>query len=49
LIALRESGAPVNPNIIRYINRLSDLCWLWARWTETLTAPAADPGVAATP
>jgi cob(I)alamin adenosyltransferase len=37
LVALRESGAHVNPNIIRYVNRLSDLCWLWARWTETLT------------
>jgi cob(I)alamin adenosyltransferase len=48
LIALRESGAPVNPNIIRYVNRLSDLCWLWARWTETLTAPVPDPGAAAT-
>ena len=21
----------VNPEIIRYLNRLSDLCWLWAR------------------
>jgi cob(I)alamin adenosyltransferase len=37
LIALRESGAHVNPHIIRYVNRLSDLLWLWARWTETLT------------
>ena len=25
----------VNPEIVRYLNRLSDLCWLWARWTET--------------
>jgi cob(I)alamin adenosyltransferase len=48
LIALRESGAPVNPNIIRYVNRLSDLCWLWARWTETLTSPEVDPGATAT-
>lgn len=44
LIALRESGVAVNPNIIRYINRLSDLCWLWARWTETLTETGPDPG-----
>ena len=26
---------PVNAEIIRYLNRLSDLCWLWARWVET--------------
>jgi cob(I)alamin adenosyltransferase len=37
MIALRESGAHVNPHIIRFVNRLSDLLWLWARWTETLT------------
>src|SRR5206468_2215792 len=35
VIALRESGAEVNPEVIRYLNRLSDLCWLWARWMET--------------
>ena len=35
VVALRESGAEVNPEIIRYLNRLSDLCWLWARWIET--------------
>jgi len=35
VIALRESGTSVNPEIVRYLNRLSDLCWLWARWVET--------------
>lgn len=35
IVALQESGAPVNPEIVRYLNRLSDLCWLWARWVET--------------
>jgi cob(I)alamin adenosyltransferase len=35
VIALRETGAEINPEIIRYLNRLSDLCWLWARWVET--------------
>jgi len=35
IIGLRETGSPVNPEIIRYLNRLSDLCWLWARWSET--------------
>jgi cob(I)alamin adenosyltransferase len=38
VIALRETGAEVNPEIIRYLNRLSDLCWLWARWLETREA-----------
>jgi cob(I)alamin adenosyltransferase len=35
VVALRETGAEVNSEIIRYLNRLSDLCWLWARWVET--------------
>jgi cob(I)alamin adenosyltransferase len=35
VIALRETGAEINPEIIRFLNRLSDLCWLWARWIET--------------
>jgi len=35
VIALNETGVTVNPEIIRYLNRLSDLCWLWARWGET--------------
>lgn len=33
--ALLEKDTPVNPEIIRYLNRLSDLCWLYARWVET--------------
>jgi cob(I)alamin adenosyltransferase len=35
--ALKEAGEPVNPEIIVYLNRLSDLLWLWARWSEHLT------------
>jgi cob(I)alamin adenosyltransferase len=35
--ALVEMNVPVNPEIIRYLNRLSDLCWLYARWIETKT------------
>lgn len=31
----RERDFPVSDEIIRYLNRLSDLCWLWARWVET--------------
>ena len=41
VVALRETGAEVNPEILRYLNRLSDLCWLWARFVET-RAGAAD-------
>ena len=33
--ALNESGGPVNADIIVYLNRLSDLLWLFARWVET--------------
>lgn len=40
IIALSETGAEVNPEIVRFLNRLSDLCWLWARWVETRAAEA---------
>lgn len=30
--ALRESGAEVNPEAVRYLNRLSDLLFVLARW-----------------
>lgn len=33
--ALADSGAPLNPEIVIYLNRLSDLLWLFARWSET--------------
>jgi cob(I)alamin adenosyltransferase len=31
-VQLRESGAEVNPEAIRYMNRLSDLLFVFARW-----------------
>lgn len=31
LIALRESGAIVRPELVAYLNRLADLLWLWGR------------------
>jgi cob(I)alamin adenosyltransferase len=31
----RERGFMVADEVIRYLNRLSDLCWLWARFVET--------------
>jgi cob(I)alamin adenosyltransferase len=33
--ALKESGGFKNGEIIVYLNRLSDLLWLFARWVET--------------
>lgn len=33
--SVRESGEPVNSEIVIYLNRLSDVLWLMARWTET--------------
>jgi cob(I)alamin adenosyltransferase len=33
--ALREAGELQNAEIIIYLNRLSDLLWLFARWVET--------------
>lgn len=35
--ALRDSGQLENAQIIVYLNRLSDLLWLLARWTENQT------------
>ena len=32
--ALQEAGQLQNPEIIIYLNRLADLLWLLARWTE---------------
>jgi len=38
VLMLRERQPNLNPEIIRYLNRLSDLCFIWARLSET---PAA--------
>lgn len=35
VVAMQEGELLPNGEIIRYLNRLSDLCWLWARWIET--------------
>src|SRR5262249_46723944 len=34
LVRLMESGEPVGPNILAYLNRLSDLLWLFSRKIE---------------
>ncbi len=36
--ALKESGQLANDEILIYLNRLSDLLWLFARWSETRKA-----------
>ncbi len=35
VVELADQGTQVNAEIIRYLNRLSDLCWLYARYVET--------------
>jgi cob(I)alamin adenosyltransferase len=40
--AVKDSGEPVNPEIIIYLNRLSDLLWLFARWLETKSPSAGN-------
>jgi cob(I)alamin adenosyltransferase len=35
--ALKEDGQLANDEILIYLNRLSDLLWLFARWSETGT------------
>jgi cob(I)alamin adenosyltransferase len=42
VIALRETGSSVNQEIVRYLNRLSDLCWLYARFVETKAGVATE-------
>ena len=39
--AVQEAGSLRNPEIIIYLNRLSDLLWLLARWVETQQNSAA--------
>ena len=34
VLTLREQTGDSNPEIIRYLNRLSDLCFIWAREVE---------------
>ena len=42
LIALRESGAVVRDILIQYLNRLSDLLWLWGRNEPTIQSEPAE-------
>ena len=40
VVALQEADLLHNSEIIIYLNRLADLLWLFARWTETKSAAA---------
>ncbi len=42
--ALQEAGELTNAQIIVYLNRLSDLLWLLARWAEGRAGSASLPG-----
>src|ERR1700689_3132952 len=53
VVRLAESGEAVNPNVLAYLNRLSDLLWLFGRKLEfdagvsgSLRAPTASPALA---
>jgi cob(I)alamin adenosyltransferase len=35
VVALHEAGQLRNDEIVVFLNRLSDLLWLMARWSET--------------
>lgn len=41
LLALRESGAVVRDVLIQYLNRLSDLLWLWSRGEDPAATDSA--------
>jgi len=41
---LSEHQPGLNPEILRYVNRLSDLCWLFARYAEHTKAQSGSPG-----
>jgi len=34
VVGLMENGLPLQPNVLRYLNRLSDLLWLFGRQVE---------------
>lgn len=38
--AVRDGWIPPESNVVRYLNRLSDLCWTLARWQEGEFRPA---------
>jgi cob(I)alamin adenosyltransferase len=45
VVALAETSAYVNPETIRYLNRLSDVLWLFARFVESDASHSEDTGL----
>jgi cob(I)alamin adenosyltransferase len=43
VVALADTADYLNPETIRYLNRLSDVLWLLARFVETDQSPASQP------
>ncbi|HEX8372047.1 MAG TPA: cob(I)yrinic acid a,c-diamide adenosyltransferase [Chthoniobacterales bacterium] len=41
VVELGEAGEVINAETVRYLNRLSDLCWLFARYVETQAEAAS--------
>ncbi len=41
MVDLEETGREVNPEIRRYLNRLSDLIFVLARWQAGESEPAS--------
>jgi cob(I)alamin adenosyltransferase len=44
ICALQEAAQLQNPEIIIYLTRLSDLLWLFARWSENARGVSQGPG-----
>jgi len=42
IVAAMEAGNVVEPDLLRYVNRLSDVCWLISRACES--PPVTEPG-----
>lgn len=40
-VRLQEAGEAVNPHLLAYLNRLSDVLWLFGRWVEVLVGADA--------
>lgn len=40
-VRLQEAGEAVNPYLLAYLNRLSDVLWLFGRWVEVLVGADA--------
>lgn len=49
VFVLRDSGEVENHEILVFLNRLSDLLWLMARWVETHAPEGGAPAASKAP